>query len=140
MEVSKRHETLAVLVDKLVKILAKTAGRDKIIRFWQYFTQFIAYTNFTRTQKIQDLYNPKWDKASNELRTARKVLRFLRTMEFTKKIVATIKHLKNHPNEHGIDQAINVATILSSLSTVLFFLFDHRVFLAEVIIFISRSE
>lgn len=99
---------------------------------------FLAYTNFHREEKVRDLFNPKWEKASSELRTSRKILRFLRTMEYTKKIVATVKHLKNNPQEQTIDKAINVVTILNSLSTVLFFIFDHRVFLAEVIIFISR--
>lgn len=87
---------------------------------------------------MKDLFNPKWEKAASELRTARKVLRFFRTAEYTKKIVSTIKDIKNKPSEHPIDLAINITSILNNLSTVLFFIFDHRVFLAEVIWFIYR--
>lgn len=53
-------------------------------------------------------------------------------MEYSRKIVSIIKEMRNNPNQEKIDKLINVSSILSSLFTVLFFLFDHRVFLAEV--------
>lgn len=48
--------------------------------------------------------------------------------------------MRNNPKEAKIDKLINISGILSNLGTVLFFLFDHRVFLAEVGLFLLRSE
>jgi hypothetical protein len=38
-------------VDKTVKLLSKTTGRDKVIRFWQYLFLFLAYAKFGRGGK-----------------------------------------------------------------------------------------
>ena len=77
---TSKPDALAVTLEKIVKMLAKTAGRDKVIRFWQYLSLFIAYTKLDGGEKKKDLENPRWITAFNTLRSVRKVLRFLRTM------------------------------------------------------------
>lgn len=62
----------------------------------------------------------------------RKVLRFLRTLEYSRKVVEAYKKIKGMKYKSELDLAITVLGGLSALFTVLFYATDHRVFLAEV--------
>lgn len=71
----------------------------------------------------------KWLRVSSEMRTARKVLRFLRTIEYARKIFDSVSKLKNRKYKNSVDVILILTTVLSSFFTILFFLYDHLVFL-----------
>lgn len=72
------------------------------------------------------------------MRRTRKILRFLRTLQHTAEIR---KELPKLFKEGGSPPSIvlKVLTILEHLFTVLFFLFDHRVFLGELEVISKES-
>lgn len=66
------------------------------------------------------------------MRTVRKTLRFLRTIEYSRKVIEGVRKIKEGRFRSEGELVVSVAGILSALCTVLFFATDHRVFLAEV--------
>lgn len=65
-----------------------------------------------------------------QMRRTRKILRFLRTLEYTAQIRKDVPQLFKQESPAGV--AVKLLTILENLCTVLFFLCDHRVFLGEL--------
>lgn len=65
------------------------------------------------------------------MRMTRKLLRFLRTLEYTTKIRKEIPELKNAMNNLPVLLQM-ITSILQNLFTFLFFLSDHRVCLGEL--------
>ena len=66
-----------------------------------------------------------------QMRRTRKILRFLRTLQHTTQIRKEVSALfKNGGELPSI--ILKILSILENLFTVLFFLFDHRVFLGEL--------
>ena len=65
------------------------------------------------------------------MRMVRKILRFLRSLEYSTKIREDFPKLKNSLTTPHIFLG-HLLSILQNLFTVLFFLSDHRVFLAEI--------
>lgn len=66
------------------------------------------------------------------MRTVRKVLRFLRSVEYSRRIVEGYKKIRDQKYKSELDLVLIISSALSALFTVLFFVTDHRVFLAEV--------
>ena len=66
-----------------------------------------------------------------QMRRTRKVLRFLRTLQYSSAIRKDISEWSSYKNDTNT-MALNVLTILENLFTLLFYLFDHRVFLGEL--------
>jgi hypothetical protein len=98
----------------------------QLLRLVQYSGLFYArYAGDVNTTKT-------WLRVSNEMRMARKVLRFLRTIEYMRRAFTSISQYKQKRHKTGVDTVVVVATCLSALSTVLFYIFDHLVFLTEV--------
>lgn len=64
------------------------------------------------------------------MRRTRKILRFLRTIEYSTKIKSDVLELSQQPSAPSL--ILKLLTILENLCTLLFFLFDHRVFLGEL--------
>jgi hypothetical protein len=72
------------------------------------------------------------------MRRTRKILRFLRTLEHTTQIRKEVSILIKD-NSGTQAKALKVFTILEHLFTVLFYVFDHRVFLGELEV-ISKEQ
>lgn len=72
------------------------------------------------------------------MRRTRKILRFLRTIEYTTKIRKEITELIAKPLSPPA-KVLKVLSILENLFTVLFFLCDHRVFLGQLEV-ISKEQ
>ena len=65
------------------------------------------------------------------MRRTRKVLRFLRTIYYSRAIRNEIPQLAGHLGD-PTTLALKVLTMLENLFTLLFYIFDHRVFLGEL--------
>lgn len=74
----------------------------------------------------------KWLAVRDSMRSTRKVLRFLRTLEYSARVRSSIGKLREGKCKTPTEIALTVLEAFSSAFTFLFFIFDHRVFLAEV--------
>lgn len=102
------------------------------MRLFQYGSLFMAHRDINENTVKDVLAGKKWLSVSNSMRETRKVIRFLRTLEYSGKAVAMFKKIKAGEYKDLTDLAVLLTTMLSALFTFLFFLADHRVFLAEV--------
>ena len=65
-----------------------------------------------------------------QMRRTRKILRFLRTLEYSTAIRKDVASLVKTNSPFHL--ALKIITILENLCTLLFFIFDHRVVLGEI--------
>jgi hypothetical protein len=78
-------------------------------------------------------HGKKWLNLSDSMRTTRKTLRFLRTIEYSRRAIGNLKKIKDGQYKTHTELIMMLAEALSAIFTLLFFVTDHRVFLAEVL-------
>lgn len=106
----------------LPKLMAETRYFPHIIQF----LRLIQYATLN-SKANKGLFAAVYD----QIRMTRKVLRFLRTLEYSTKVRQEVPELKKHlSNPKAL--IFRLFSILEKVFTFLFFLSDHRVFLSEI--------
>lgn len=104
----------------------------QLLRIVQYFSMLMVERKLADGTVESALNGKKWISLRESMRSTRKVLRLLRTLEYSRKVIGNIKKIKNGECKTTTELVLAIAEALASACTFLFFMFDHRVLFAEV--------
>jgi len=104
----------------------------QLLRTLQYFSMFMAERRLGDATVSSILNGKKWLALKDSMRSTRKVLRLLRTLEYSRRVIGNIKKIREGRCNTTPEMILMATDTIASAFIFLFFMFDHRVFLAEV--------
>lgn len=102
----------------------------QLLRIVQYISMLMAQRKFADATVPAIMAGKKWQALNSSMRSTRKIIRFLRSLEHSRKVIGLIKRIKEGNWKTTNELILSLTDGIASVFSILFFMMDHRVILA----------